>query len=137
MTAKDSGTGTPTRASTTTAPRRPRDVGTPYVPKPKNPRGKVDATRYGRKVGTPYVPKSKQIPTAGKAANTAGKIAIGNIGKGFAPGTLMGPAKTKRPVRGPGGTPPKPRPVRGPGRPMRPVRGPGRGPSKPKLPKAY
>ena len=47
-----SGTGTPTRASATTAPRRPRDVGTPYVPKPKNPRGKVDATRYPRKVGS-------------------------------------------------------------------------------------
>ena len=47
-----SGTGTPTRASSTTAPRRPRDVGTPYVPKPKNPRGKVDATRYPRKVGS-------------------------------------------------------------------------------------
>ena len=50
--AKTSGTGTPTRASTTTAPRRPRDVGTAYVAKPKNPRGKVDATRYGRKVGS-------------------------------------------------------------------------------------
>lgn len=46
------GSGTPTRASSTTAPRRPRDVGTAYVPKPKNPRGKVDATRYGRKVGS-------------------------------------------------------------------------------------
>lgn len=50
--AKTSGSGTPTRASATTAPRRPRDVGTPYVAKPKNPRGKVDATRYGRKVGS-------------------------------------------------------------------------------------
>ena len=57
--ATGSGTGTPTRASATTAPRRPRDVGTPYVPKKKNPRGKVDATRYGRAVGTKYVPKSK------------------------------------------------------------------------------
>ena len=55
-----SGTGTPTRASSTTAPRRPRDVGTPYVPKPKNPRGKVDATRYGRAVGTEYVGSAKK-----------------------------------------------------------------------------
>ena len=49
---RTTGSGTPTRASSTTAPRRPRDVGTPYVPKPKNPRGKVDATRYPRKVGS-------------------------------------------------------------------------------------
>jgi len=62
--AKGSGTGTPTRASATTAPRYPRAVGTPYVPKPKNPRGKVDATRYGRVVGTPYSPKAKQMPKA-------------------------------------------------------------------------
>ena len=46
------GSGTPTRASSTTAPRRPRDVGTAYVAKPKNPRGNVNATRYGRKVGS-------------------------------------------------------------------------------------
>lgn len=58
------GSGTPTRASATTAPRRPRDVGTPYVPKPKNPRGNVNATRYGRAVGTSYVPKPKQMPKA-------------------------------------------------------------------------
>ena len=55
-----SGTGTPTRASSTTAPRRPRDVGTPYVAKPKNPRGKVDATRYGRAVGTEYLGSAKK-----------------------------------------------------------------------------
>jgi hypothetical protein len=60
--ANRSGSGTPTRASATTATSYCRDVGTPYVAKPKNPRGNVDATRYGRKVGTPYVPKPKQMP---------------------------------------------------------------------------
>jgi hypothetical protein len=58
------GSGTPTRASATTAPRRPRDVGTAYIAKPKNPRGNVDATRYGRAVGTSYRPKAKQMPKA-------------------------------------------------------------------------
>ena len=55
--AKGSGTGTPTRATATTAPRRPRDVGTPYVAERKSPRGSADTTRYGRAVGTEYVKK--------------------------------------------------------------------------------
>lgn len=93
----------------------------------------------------------------GKAANTAGKIATGNIGKGFASGTLMGPATKKRPERGPGGSRPqggriaKVEPKRDPKESMqprsgkrkpptkpRPERGPGRsGRSKPELPKTY
>lgn len=63
--ANRTGSGTPTRASSTTAPRRPRDVGTAYVAKPTNPRGNVDATRYGRAVATPYKTKSgKKLPKA-------------------------------------------------------------------------
>ena len=90
--------------------------------------------------------------TAGKAVSTASKIATGNIGKGFAPGTLMGPAAKKRPERGPGGSKPqggrlaKVETKRDPKEAMqprgdkrkkptpRPVRGGG---SKPKLPRAY
>jgi hypothetical protein len=61
MPVKTSGSGTPTRATATTAPRRPRDVGTPYVAERKSPRGSADTTRYGRATGTPYKPKSKPV----------------------------------------------------------------------------
>ena len=57
---KTLGSGTATRASATTAPRRPRDVATPYLAERKSPRGGADTTRYGRAVGTEYLKSAKK-----------------------------------------------------------------------------